>query len=72
MRLYVVRHGESEANKKGLWAGWHDVSLTEKGMKDAEGVTEELKAENPMEWVRHCNNIRNRVDEIVLNELIYA
>ena len=38
MRLYVVRHGESEANEKGLWAGWHDVSLTEKGMKDAEGV----------------------------------
>ena len=38
MRLYVVRHGESEANKKGLWAGWHDVSLTEKGMKEAEGV----------------------------------
>ena len=41
-------------------------------MKDAEGVTEELKAENPMEWVRHCNNIRNRVDEIILNELIYV
>ena len=38
MRLYVVRHGESEANEKGLWAGWHDVSLTEKGMKEAEGV----------------------------------
>ena len=41
-------------------------------MKEAEEVTEELKAENPMEWVRHCNNIRNRVDEIVLNELIYV
>ena len=41
-------------------------------MKMAEGVTEELKAENPMEWVRHCNNIRNRVDEIILNELIYV
>lgn len=41
-------------------------------MKDAEGVTEELKAENPMEWVRRCNNIRNRVDEIILHELIYV
>ncbi len=38
MRLYVIRHGESTANEKGLWAGWHDVHLTEKGRKDAENV----------------------------------
>ena len=37
-----------------------------------EGVTEQLKAENQMEWVARMNNIRNRADEIVLNELIYA
>ena len=35
MRLYVVRHGESEANKRSLWAGWNDVGLTEKGREDA-------------------------------------
>ena len=51
---------------------WELSDRLEAQMKDAEGVTEELKAENPMEWVRHCNNIRNRVDEIVLNELIYV
>lgn len=50
---------------------WELADRLEAQMKDAEGVTEELKAENPMEWVRHCNNIRNRVDEIILNELIY-
>ena len=37
-----------------------------------EGVTEQLKAENQMEWVARMNNIRNRADEIVLNELIFA
>lgn len=37
-----------------------------------EGITEQLKAENQMEWVAQMNNIRNRADEIVLNDLIYA
>ena len=37
-----------------------------------EGVTEQLKAANQMEWIARMNNIRNRADEIVLNELIYA
>lgn len=35
-----------------------------------EGVTEQLKAEKQMEWVARMNSIRNRVDEIVLSELI--
>lgn len=37
----------------------------------AEGVMEELKAENQMEWVGKMNNIRNRAEEIVSTELIY-
>ena len=37
-----------------------------------EGVTKQLKAENQMEWVARMNGIRNRADEIVLNDLIYA
>ena len=41
-------------------------------MKAAEGVTEELKANNQLEWVQRMNNIRNRVSEIVYKELIYA
>lgn len=36
-----------------------------------ENVTEQLKAENQLEWVQRMNNIRNRVDEIILQELIY-
>lgn len=46
--------------------------LIETKMRSAEGVTEKLKARNPMEWVRQCNNIRNRVQEIVLSELVYV
>ena len=35
MKVWVVRHGESVTNKKGLWTGWSDVPLTEKGEEDA-------------------------------------
>ncbi len=40
-------------------------------MKTAEGVTEELKARNQLEWVGRMNNIRNRAEEIIRSELIY-
>ena len=40
-------------------------------MAEREGVTEQLKAENQMEWVGRMNNIRNRAEEIVNAELIY-
>ena len=43
-----------------------------KQMKVAEGVSEELKAHDQMEWVRRCNNIRNRAEEIVLSEIVYS
>ena len=42
-----------------------------KQMAEAEGITEHLKADNQMEWVRRMNNIRNRPMEIVNSELIY-
>ena len=41
-------------------------------MKMAEGVTEELKAADPMAWVGAMNNIRNRAEEISLRKLIYG
>ena len=41
-------------------------------MKDAEGVTEQLKAENQMEWVGQMNSIRIRAEEVVLSELVYC
>lgn len=43
-----------------------------KQMAEMEGVTEELKAADPMEWVGRMNNIRNRAMEIVNAKLIYT
>ncbi len=40
-------------------------------MAKQEGVTEQLKAADQMEWVRRMNNIKNRAEEIVLQELVY-
>ena len=42
-----------------------------KQMAEREGVTEKLKADHQMEWVAQMNNIRNRVTEIVNNDIIY-
>ena len=41
-------------------------------MAEREGVTEQLKADNQMQWVGLMNNIRQRATEIVNAELIYA
>lgn len=41
-------------------------------MKDAEGVTEQLKEENQMEWLCRMQNIEARATESVCNDLIYA
>ena len=43
-----------------------------KQMAEAEGVKEQLKADNQMEWGGRMNNIRSRAMEIVNSELIYA
>ena len=43
-----------------------------KELAENEGVTEQFKAENQMEWVGRMNNIRNRATEIVYTELIFV
>ena len=40
-------------------------------MKQAEGITEQLKAENALNWVQNMNNIRSCAMEIVNTEIIY-
>lgn len=39
---------------------------------DTEGVTEALKADDPMAWVRKMNGIRHRANEIVMQEIVYG
>ncbi|MBR3585683.1 MAG: TnpV protein [Oscillospiraceae bacterium] len=41
-------------------------------MADAEGITESLKATDQMAWIGRMNNIRQRAEEIVLEEIVYA
>lgn len=41
-------------------------------MQEVEGVTEDAKMTEPMEWVRKMNSIRNRAEEIILVEMIYT
>ena len=43
-----------------------------KQLAEKENVTENLKVENQMLWVKKMNNIRNRATEIVNTEVIYA
>ncbi len=53
----------------------HLADVEEPLVKDcaaSEGITEQLKAEKPMEWVQRMNNIKVRAREIINNDLIYA
>ena len=43
-----------------------------KQMAKREGVTEQLKTDNQIEWVRKMNNIRNRAIEVVNTDLLYV
>ena len=48
------------------------LALTVRQMREAEGVTEALKAADQLEWVRRMNSIRNRAEEIIKTELIFV
>lgn len=47
------------------------LELLIKQMAEKENVTEDLKVNNQLEWVARMNNIKNRAEEIILNEIIY-
>ena len=47
-------------------------SLIIEQMKQAEGVTETMKADNQILWVQSMNSIRNRAEEIIRQEMIYC
>lgn len=74
-----IRFNQLVLNGK-LWPAMADVQeqadsryeLLMEQMSQAEGITETLKRQNPMEWVRQKNNLRNRVEEIIRTEIIYG
>ena len=43
LKLYVVRHGQSETNLSGVYCGWGQVSLTENGFADAARAGQQIK-----------------------------
>ena len=47
------------------------LEVMEQAMMAQEGVTEALKAADQMEWVRRCNSIRSRAEEVILREFVY-
>ena len=48
------------------------LEVMEKDMMAQESVTEALKVADQMEWVRRCNSIRSRAEEVILRKLVYA
>ena len=54
---------EQEANRQ--------IDLTLSRLVKERGITEELKAANPLLWVQEMNNAKQSSEEIVLNEIIY-
>lgn len=83
-RDYLKEHHPIQFNLLALSGNFHTylaelndqaqdrLERTMEQMKTVEGVTEELKAAEPMLWVQHMNNIRNRAEEIILRELVYG
>ena len=63
LQTHLIETDES-ANKR--------FELLMQQLAGRENITEELKANNQMEWVAKMNNIKNRVEEIIFNELIYV
>ena len=63
LKQYLLDIDKNASNK---------VNLLIKELAEAENVNEQLKEHHQMEWVQAMNNIKNRAEEIVLNEIIYV
>jgi hypothetical protein len=48
------------------------IDLIVKQLAEAENINEDLKSSNQLAWVQAMNNIKNRAEEIVYNEIIYV
>jgi pyruvate/2-oxoglutarate dehydrogenase complex dihydrolipoamide dehydrogenase (E3) component len=69
--LVVIRHGESEWNKKNLFCGWTDVELSDKGMKELENVKvymgytpEEVKGDKKVQGLVIKNKADGKTEEL--------
>ena len=69
--LVLVRHGESDWNKKNLFTGWRDVDLTEGGVAEARAAGRKLKAQGLKFDVAFTSALKRaqRTLELILEEL---
>ncbi len=64
-KLALVRHGVSEYNAKGIWTGWDDPDLTEKGIEEARNAGEVLKdIEFDLAYTSDLLRAKHTLDEI--------
>ena len=63
LKQYLLDIDENANNK---------VNLLIKQLAEVEHIDENLKEHHQMEWIQAMNNIKNRAEEIVLNEIIYV
>lgn len=63
LKQYLLDIDENASNK---------VNLLIKEFAEDENINEQLKEHHQMEWIQSMNNIKNRAEEIVLNEIIYV
>ncbi|KXG78924.1 alpha-ribazole phosphatase [Thermotalea metallivorans] len=64
--LYLVRHGETASNGRGVYCGWQDVALTEKGILQAREVGEKLK-DRPLDRIIASDLRRTRQTAEIIN-----
>ena len=69
--LVLVRHGESEWNKKNLFTGWRDVDLTEAGIAEARAAGRKLKAQGLKFDIGYTSALKRaqRTLDLMLEEL---
>ena len=53
-------------------AAQNQMATLTRQLAATEGVTEELKNQDQMEWLRRMNSIRNRAEEVVIQEVVYG
>jgi len=67
MKAILVRHGETDANVEGRYAGWADVALTEKGVEQAHYAKERLKGQK-IDLIVTSDLVRARHTAQIINE----
>jgi Fructose-2,6-bisphosphatase len=69
MRLYVVRHGQSESNMQGKWGGHYNTPLTSKGLEQAKQLSDKLTDTN-FEIIISSSLIRARQTAEIIQERV--